>query len=254
MTVLETAPPAVLPALAADVLVTASDGEAIQLASLWAKRPLVLVFLPPSATPFFIDNATQLRNARETYDEAGASVVGVTDASPADAAAFASQYHLEYTLLCDPERSLHASCALDAAEAHGSFVIDTAGAIRYEHRGADASDFPPTSMLLRQVCAITGVVLQTPAAELLVKAPSALDFVAPVSSKGVASGAFRCGKCGFGDYDVSPMATAGGIWSRMFNFQYKRFSAVTCKRCTYTELYKAEGSKLANALDIVAGR
>lgn len=254
MTMLETAPADSQLIHAPDVAVTSSDGMPRQLASLWAERPLVLVFLPPTGTEFRIDNATQLRDARETYAEAGASMAAIVATSPQDAASFRRQYHLEYTLLCDGDRALHAAFGLGAADAHGSFVIDTTGAIRYAHRGSDASDYPPTAVLAREVCAITGAVLKTPPEELLARAPSATEFVAPVSAVGVASGAFTCPKCGSGDYDVSQMSTAGGIWSRIFNFQYRRFSAVTCKRCTYTELYKAVGSKLANVLDIVAGR
>ena len=151
MTMLETAPAdhEATPPIAPGATATSSGGAEVQLPSLWADRPLVLVFLPPIASPFFIDNATQLRDGSEMYEEAGAAIAAVTASTPGEASAFDRQYHLDYKLLCDGERTLHAAFGLDAPDAHGSFVIDTAGAIRYAHRGGAASDYPPTSMLVR---------------------------------------------------------------------------------------------------------
>ena len=48
-------------------------------------------------------------------------------------------------------------------------------------------------------------------------------------------------------------SSLGGWLSRLFNFQYRKFSAVSCTKCTYTELYKAESGALSNIFDILAG-
>lgn len=64
---------------------------------------------------------------------------------------------------------------------------------------------------------------------------------------------YRCGKCGNATYEVNTLSTAGGWLSRLFNFQYRKFSAITCTQCGYTELYKARSGALSNIADILAG-
>ena len=45
----------------------------------------------------------------------------------------------------------------------------------------------------------------------------------------------------------------GGTVSRMFNYQNKRFLAVTCRHCGYTELYRETGSTGSDILDLFFG-
>jgi len=37
--------------------------------------------------------------------------------------------------------------------------------------------------------------------------------------------------------------------SKIFDIQNQKYSSVTCKRCTYTEFYKAKTSALSNIFD-----
>ena len=39
--------------------------------------------------------------------------------------------------------------------------------------------------------------------------------------------------------------------SRLVNLQYRRFSAVVYRRCTYTEFYRTESTMLHNVFDVV---
>jgi uncharacterized protein len=64
---------------------------------------------------------------------------------------------------------------------------------------------------------------------------------------------YVCPKCGSRDYDTEIISTTGGIFSRIFNLQHKKFTALTCKRCTYTELYKTESNKIENVFDFITG-
>jgi predicted nucleic-acid-binding Zn-ribbon protein len=64
---------------------------------------------------------------------------------------------------------------------------------------------------------------------------------------------YTCAKCGNTTCGVTELSMAGGWLSRLFNFQYRKFSAVSCTHCSYTELYRAESGKLANIFDILAG-
>lgn len=60
---------------------------------------------------------------------------------------------------------------------------------------------------------------------------------------------YKCPKCGNTSCDVDQMQATGGTFSKLFNIQNKKFSSVTCKRCTYTEFYKANTSTLVNIFD-----
>lgn len=60
---------------------------------------------------------------------------------------------------------------------------------------------------------------------------------------------FRCTKCGGMEYEIGEFRAAGGFWTKIFDIQSARFSTVSCRRCHYTEIYKADSSTLGNIFD-----
>lgn len=60
---------------------------------------------------------------------------------------------------------------------------------------------------------------------------------------------FTCAKCSNTQYEVGEFRAAGGFWSKIFDVQGQRFSTVTCTRCKYTDIYKADTSMLGNIFD-----
>ena len=64
---------------------------------------------------------------------------------------------------------------------------------------------------------------------------------------------YECPKCGGHLFDTEPIHTTGGTVSRMFNYQNKRFLAVTCRHCGYTELYRETSSTGSDILDLFFG-
>lgn len=48
---------------------------------------------------------------------------------------------------------------------------------------------------------------------------------------------------------VGELRGAGGILSKIFDVQRARFSTVTCTRCQYTEMYRADSSLLGDVFD-----
>ena len=65
---------------------------------------------------------------------------------------------------------------------------------------------------------------------------------------------FRCAKCGHTVCEVAEMRATGGVLSKLFDVQTKKFNAVACERCRYTELYAADSSMLGNIFDFMVGR
>ena len=60
---------------------------------------------------------------------------------------------------------------------------------------------------------------------------------------------WSCPKCRSAEYDVGQIRVSGGFWSRIFDVQNKKYSAVTCEKCSYTEFYKGSSSTLGNVFD-----
>jgi predicted nucleic-acid-binding Zn-ribbon protein len=63
---------------------------------------------------------------------------------------------------------------------------------------------------------------------------------------------YTCPKCGSRQADVDQIRTTGAGFTKYFNIQNRKFSAVICKQCGYTELYRTGASGGAsNILDFL---
>lgn len=60
---------------------------------------------------------------------------------------------------------------------------------------------------------------------------------------------WSCLRCAGNEYETGEIRVAGGFWSRVFDVQNKKYSAVTCERCGFTEFYKCDVSTLGNVFD-----
>lgn len=61
---------------------------------------------------------------------------------------------------------------------------------------------------------------------------------------------YKCPKCDNTSYDLSEMRATGGTWSKIFDVQNKKFTSVTCTKCSYTEFFKAKTSAMSNIFDL----
>ncbi len=65
---------------------------------------------------------------------------------------------------------------------------------------------------------------------------------------------FTCAKCGNKKAEIDHIRTTGSGFTRFFNIQNRKFVAVSCSKCGFTELYKAEKtSGASNILDFITG-
>ena len=61
---------------------------------------------------------------------------------------------------------------------------------------------------------------------------------------------WSCQKCSHKEYEVGEMRVAGSFWTKIFNIQNKKYSSVTCLKCSYTEFYKGHpSSRFGNVFD-----
>lgn len=95
---------------APDFALADPDGRKVSLGD-YAGRTVVLYFYPKADTPGCTTQACGIRDRSDEYEQAGATVIGVSPDEPAALRKFADKYGLDYTLLGDPDHSV--------AEAYG---------------------------------------------------------------------------------------------------------------------------------------
>jgi uncharacterized protein len=60
---------------------------------------------------------------------------------------------------------------------------------------------------------------------------------------------WECPKCKNTEFETDQFAATGGGLTKFLDIQNKKFTTVTCTRCKYTEIYKAETGMLGNIFD-----
>lgn len=63
------------------------------------------------------------------------------------------------------------------------------------------------------------------------------------------SSKYVCPKCGNQQYELDEIRTVGGVFSKIFDVQNKKFTVVSCTRCKYSELFKGTTSTIGNIFD-----
>jgi peroxiredoxin Q/BCP len=114
------------------------DGKPVRL-SVLRGRPIILYFYPKADTPGCTTQACGVRDHRVDYEEAGATVIGVSPDPPARVKKFHEKHSLGFTLLADED---HAVCERYGVWAEKSmygrkywgalratFVIDPSGTV-----------------------------------------------------------------------------------------------------------------------------
>ena len=127
-------------AAAPDFTLPNQDGEDVALASLRGK-PVVLYFYPKADTPGCTTQACGIRDRSSEYEEAGATVLGVSPDSVKDIKKFHSGQSLNFTLLADSdhavaeqygvwgEKSMYGKTYMGVSRS--TFLLDEEGVVRH---------------------------------------------------------------------------------------------------------------------------
>ncbi len=62
--------------------------------------------------------------------------------------------------------------------------------------------------------------------------------------------AWTCPKCSYRHFETDTIRTTGEGLSRLLDIQNRKFTAVICARCTYTEFYRGSTKNIDNVLDL----
>lgn len=64
---------------------------------------------------------------------------------------------------------------------------------------------------------------------------------------------YNCPKCGHKQCETGEIYAAGSIMTKIFNIQNRKFTTLTCKKCTYTEFFKTDMKNINNVVDLFIG-
>ena len=121
---------------APDFFLIDSTGERRKLSNYHGSW-LVLYFYPADDTPACTVEACSLRDARDDIAAHGAHIVGISRDDPASHEKFKQKHSLNFTLLCDPDMSVHHAYGVWGKKMFGqegvlrkTFLIDPHGTVQ----------------------------------------------------------------------------------------------------------------------------
>ncbi len=113
----------------------AQDGRRVGLAELTSKGPVVVFFYPKDETPGCTAEACSFRDSYDVFQEAGASVVGISGDSTSSHRKFADKHGFPFLLLSDEGGRVRAQFGvpktLGLFAGRSTYVIDSEGVIRH---------------------------------------------------------------------------------------------------------------------------
>ncbi len=59
-----------------------------------------------------------------------------------------------------------------------------------------------------------------------------------------------CIKCNHSEVETKGLAITGDDFDRILNIQSNQFTAISCKKCGYTEFYKTDDNENMDLLDL----
>jgi len=62
---------------------------------------------------------------------------------------------------------------------------------------------------------------------------------------------YACPKCGNHEFELGSVFMPGSLMAKIFNFEHRRFTSITCTKCKYTELYNLPKESIQYTLDLI---
>jgi peroxiredoxin len=175
---------------APDLQVLNTEGEQVQLSSLWKKKPVILAFARHFGCPQCKEMVERLVGVLIDMESKGLSLAIITQGTPETAKAFCTFHAPGVMCLADPERKAYHGYGLeranlwqsflspsilssnlrlwrdkgwrtewppkgqDALQLAGTFVIGTDGRVRLPYYYDNISDHPPVDLLLHGIMGV----------------------------------------------------------------------------------------------------
>ena len=111
------------------------NGHPVRLRDFSGRTAVVLYFYPKDDTPGCTKEACAFRDQYQDFQDAGATVIGVSSDSEASHAKFVAKHRLPFTLLADGDGAVRKRYGIPATlgllPGRVTFVIDPAGIVRH---------------------------------------------------------------------------------------------------------------------------
>ena len=121
---------------APDFTLRDQNGKQVQLANFIGKGNIVLYFYPKDNSAGCTAEACSFRDNYEVFQQAGATVIGVSTDSEESHAGFAKKYRLPFTLLSDANGEVQKLYGVPnlfgIIRGRVTYVIDTHGIVRHK--------------------------------------------------------------------------------------------------------------------------
>lgn len=137
-----------------------SDHESFDLEDRLGDGPVVLAFFPGAFTPPCTNEMVAVQDRLEGFEDAGATVLGVSADSPFSLGAFGDEYGLEFDLVSDMQREAIAAydveieipdLGLHGVANRAVYVVDGDGTVVYTWIADDPTNEPPYESVLEAV-------------------------------------------------------------------------------------------------------
>jgi peroxiredoxin len=135
--------------------VTARDGTPFDIATLWDRRKVVLVFYMGHWCPACQKQLSEYNARAADFEKQDATIVAVSTDSPEDASALKDKLGLSYELYVDPQLQMITKWGVqDSAQQialPSTFIIQPGGQISFRRVGDKTTDRPTAEELLAEL-------------------------------------------------------------------------------------------------------
>jgi len=137
--------------------VQARDGSAVDLAALWMKQPVVVVFYRGHWCPHCQRQLGDLEKRRTELTALGATLVAISSDTPADASAMKQKLGLGFELYSDAQLSVITKWGVEdygqGIAKPATFIVRPGGAITFRKIGDKPEDRPSSQQILDALAA-----------------------------------------------------------------------------------------------------
>jgi len=147
-------PPSVerAPTVAPSAVVTKRDGTKIDLASMWEKQKVLVVFYRGGWCPYCAKQLSELQTNQLQFARAGAVIVGISSDSVEDANKTRDKLGLNFELYSDPQLEVISQWGVEDVSTNiarpAAFVVEPGGSVTYRRIGKSPADQPPIDELI----------------------------------------------------------------------------------------------------------
>jgi peroxiredoxin len=133
-------------------MVTTRDGKSVDLASLWASQPVVVIFYRGHWCPHCQYQFGELQKNKQAFVDRGATVIGISSDEPGDLNTLRNKVGLEFELYSDAGLSVIQKWGVEdygnSIAKPATFIVNPGGAISFQRVGEKPDDRPSVQEIL----------------------------------------------------------------------------------------------------------